>query len=224
VKFKLLFAFFLLGSANLLWAQFPEIKTDLDRRVKSFLEENAGSWRGSVPMSDGKVLYDIIIENNYKSAVDIGTSNGHSAIWIAWALSKTGGKLITIEIDPNKHRQAVENFEKVGLADFIDAHLGDALVLTPALDGKYDFVFFDANSVLYKKCFMIMDPKIVVGGCFTAHDIDRTFFRRVIVYGITSDTRYMNAFVRYVKRRKNYKTTFNSDGRGISISYKIKEK
>ena len=61
MKLKLFFAFFLLGSANLLWSQFPEIKTDLDRNVKTFLEENVGIWRGSVPMSDGKVLYDICI-------------------------------------------------------------------------------------------------------------------------------------------------------------------
>ncbi len=53
----------------------------------------------NVPLSDGKILYDLIVKNNYKNAVEIGTSTGHSAIWMAWALSKTGGKLITIEID-----------------------------------------------------------------------------------------------------------------------------
>ena len=96
MRFKLLLAVILIGSANLARAQFPEIKTDLDRKVKAFLEANARSWRDlNVPMSDGKVLYDLIVENNYKSAVEIGTSTGHSGIWIAWALSKTGGKLIT---------------------------------------------------------------------------------------------------------------------------------
>ena len=34
------------------------------------------------------------LKNN--SALEIGTSTGHSGIWIAWALSKTGGKLITL--------------------------------------------------------------------------------------------------------------------------------
>ena len=29
---------------------------------------------------DGKLLYDIIIKNNYKSALEIGTSTGHSGI------------------------------------------------------------------------------------------------------------------------------------------------
>ena len=220
MKFKLLFAFLLLGAANLLWAQFPEIKTDLDKKVKSFLEENAGNWWVGVPMSDGKVLYDIIIENNYKSAVEIGTSTGHSAIWIAWALSKTGGKLITFEIDSNRHHQAVENFKKAGLADFIDARLGNARELVPALDGKYDFVFSDGDINWTKNYFIILDPQIVVGGCFTRHDIEKNFFKRII----NGKSRYITAFVRYIKGKKNYKTTFNRDGNGISISYKTKEK
>jgi len=65
MRFKILLAVVLIGSANLTQAQFPEIKTDLDRKVKAFLEENARSWRDlNVPLSDGKVLSDLIIENN----------------------------------------------------------------------------------------------------------------------------------------------------------------
>jgi predicted O-methyltransferase YrrM len=212
MRFKLLFVVILIGSANLTWAQFPEIKTELDKKVKSFLEENERSWRDlNVPMADGKFLYDLIIENNYKSAVEIGTSTGHSGIWIAWALSKTGGKLITFEIDPNRHRQAVANFQKAGLTEFIDARLGNAHELVPALNGKYDFVFSDADKDWYKNYFIAMDPKIVVGGCFTAHNIAQR----------TSDIR---EFIDHIESRVNYKTTINREGGGISISYKTAEK
>ena len=69
----------------------------------------------NIPASDGQLLYDLIIKGNYKSALEIGTSTGHSGIWIAWALSKTGGKLITIEIDEERYKTALENFRKVGL-------------------------------------------------------------------------------------------------------------
>jgi predicted O-methyltransferase YrrM len=220
MKYRLFFLFILIISVNLSWAQFPEIKTDLDRNVKTFLEENVENWWVGVPMSDGKVLYDIIIENNYKSAVEIGTSFGHSAIWIGWALSKTGGKLITIEIDTNRYIQAVENFKKAGLADFIDARLGNARELVPALDGKYDFVFSDGDINWTKNYFIILDPKILVGGCFTRHDVEKNFLRRII----SGNSRNVTAFVRHVKGKKNYKTTFNRDGNGISISYKTKEK
>ena len=62
----------------------------LDAKVKKFLEEHAGQWRDlNISSADGQVLHDIIIKGNYKSALEIGTSTGHSGIWIAWALSKT---------------------------------------------------------------------------------------------------------------------------------------
>ena len=211
MKFKLYFTLILIASTNLVWAQYPEIKTELDRKVKSFLEENAGRWRDlNVPPADGKVLYDIVVENNYKSAVEIGTSTGHSAIWIAWALSKTGGKLITIEISQDRYHQAMANFKQAGVADYIDLRLGDAHELVSKLSGKYDFVFSDADKEWYKNYFMAMDPKISIGGCFVAHNI-------------TQNIREIRDFVNYVENLDNYKTTINRASReGISISYKTK--
>ncbi|MDR2910153.1 MAG: class I SAM-dependent methyltransferase [Bacteroidales bacterium] len=211
MRFKLLFAVILIVSTNLVWAQFPDIETELDRKVKSFLEENAKSWKDmNVPLSDGKILYDIIIENNYKSAVEIGTSTGHSAIWIAWALSKTGGKLITIEIDKNRYLQARANFKQSGLVDYIDSRLGNAHEIAPALTGKYDFVFSDADKYWYKNYFTDMEPKIVIGGCFTAHNVAQR-------------TGGVREFLNYIESLDSYKTTVNRESRsGISISYKIK--
>ena len=138
-------------------AQYPAIENSLDRKVKSFLEENSNNWRDmNVPLTDGKALYDIIVKNNYKKAVEIGTSTGHSAIWIAWALSKTGGKLITVEIDKQRYLQAKANFKKAGVEKYIEARLADAHVLVPALPGKYDFVFSDADKYWYTNYFKAM--------------------------------------------------------------------
>jgi predicted O-methyltransferase YrrM len=193
-------------------AQYPAVENELDKKVKSFLNENAESWGDmNIPLSDGKILYDIIIKNKYKSAVEIGTSTGHSAIWIAWALSKTGGKLITIEIDKSRYMQAKSNFKKAGIDKYIDARLADAHVLVPELPGKYDFVFSDADKYWYKNYFLAMDPKLLVGGCFTAHN---TAMR---ASGITE-------FLDYVKSLNYYQTTIDKTSKsGISISYKIRE-
>jgi len=175
--------------------------------------ENAHNWRDmNVPLSDGKILYDIIIRNNYKNAVEIGTSTGHSAIWIAWALSKTGGKLITIEIDKKRYLQAKANFKKAGVSDFIDARLADAHELVPELPGKYDFVFSDADKYWYKNYFIAMDPKIERGGCFTAHNTAQR-------------SRGIREFLEYIENLDNYETSFSKETRaGISISYKTREK
>jgi caffeoyl-CoA O-methyltransferase len=194
-------------------AQYPEVENSLDRKVKAFLEENANNWRDmNVPLSDGKILYDLIVENGYTRAVEIGTSTGHSAIWIAWALSKTGGKLITIEIDKERYVQAKANFKKAGVDKYIDARLADAHELVPQLPGKYDFVFSDADKYWYKNYFIAMDPKLEAGGAFTAHN---TAMR---ISGVRD-------FLEYVESLDNYETTFARYSRsGISISIKKAEK
>ena len=106
------------------------------------------------------MLYDLIIKGNYKSALEIGTSTGHSGIYIAWALSKTGGKLITIDIDEERHKTALENFKKAGLSEYIDARLADAHSLVKELKGPFDFVFSDADKDWYKNYFIDVDPKL----------------------------------------------------------------
>ena len=106
----------------------------LDKKVEKFLSEHSGQWHDmNVPTTDGKLLYDLIIKGNYKSALEIGTSTGYSGIYIAWALSKTGGKLITIDIDEGRHKTALENFKQAGLSEYIDARLEDAHLLVKEL-------------------------------------------------------------------------------------------
>ena len=119
---------------------------DLDARIRTFLAAKHGQWRDmNVPEADGQTLHDIIVAHRDTRALEIGTSTGHSGIWIAWALSKTGGRLITIDIDERRQREALSNFEAAGVSQFIDARLGDAHTLVPALQGPFDFAFSDAD-------------------------------------------------------------------------------
>ncbi len=211
-----LFAMFFL-SLNSSCAQDTGRTTDLDAKVKAFLESQKYQWRDmNVPASDGKLLYDLIIENNYTRALEIGTSTGHSGIWIAWALSKTGGKLITIEIDEERQREALANFREAGLSDYIDARLGDAHQLVKELPGPFDFVFSDADKGWYTQYFKDVEPKLAVGGCFTAHNIPSGQRRR---YGQSGTVEFIN----YVRGLKNFKTTVDSSGNGLSISYKMEK-
>jgi len=195
--------------------QSGKISNSIDETVKKFLKEHSGQWYDmNVPTVDGQLLYDIIVKNNYKSALEIGTSTGHSGIWIAWALSKTGGKLITIDIDETRHNTALENFKKAGVSEYIDARLGDAHSLVKGLKGPFDFVFSDADKEWYKNYFIDVDPKLITGGCFTAHNVSA----RGRGYGGSGE------FLEYIRSLKNYETTVNSSGNGVSVSYKKAEK
>ena len=169
---KLIIVALLFVFVPLLFSQENNQAAALDKKVRAFLDSHAGEWHDmNVPEIDGKLLYDIIIKNKYTKALEIGTSTGHSAIWIAWALSKTGGKLITVEIDESRYKTALENFKKAGLSEYIDARLADAHELVPKLKGPFDFVFSDADKDWYKNYFDAVAPKLVVGGCYTTHNV-----------------------------------------------------
>jgi caffeoyl-CoA O-methyltransferase len=210
-------AIFILSTVSFSGLSQAVANNNIDEKVRKFLNENSGRWYDmNVPTSDGQLLYDIIVKNNYKSALEIGTSTGHSGIWIAWALSKTGGKLITIDIDESRHNTALENFRKAGLSDYIDARLADAHQLVKELKGPFDFVFSDADKDWYKNYFIDVNPKLKVGGCFTAHNISDRGGRGG--YGGQSE------FLSYIRSLPNYVTTVNSNGGGVSISYKKSDK
>lgn len=190
-------------------AQRPRTSTELDAKVEKFLKEHRGKWDDwNVPYEDGKVLYNLIVKNNYRKALEIGTSTGHSAIWIAWGLSKTGGRLITLEIDEGRYKTALKNFRQAGVDHLIDARMADAHQVVKQLDGPFDFVFSDADKEWYTQYFKDVDPKLVTGGCFTAHNVTNAFG------GIKE-------FLDYIRGLPNYQTTIDrSSSSGISISYK----
>ena len=182
--------------------------SDLDVTVRAFLDRHRGTWRDlNVPESDGRLLYDLVLKNGFQRALEIGTSTGHSAIWIAWALSKTGGKLITIEIDRERHREAVANFKEAGLSDYIDARIADAHRLVPALEGPFDFVFSDADKEWYTNYFVSVWPKLAPGGCFTAHNVGSTRQSGI------------REFLEYLKTVRDATTTIDrSSTAGVSIT------
>ncbi len=193
----------------------------LDETVKKFLAEHSGQWHDlNISAQDGQLLYDLIIKGNYKSALEIGTSTGHSGIWIAWALSKTGGRLITVDIDAERHRQALQNFKAAGLSEFIDARLTDAHELVRQLKGPFDFVFSDADKDWYKNYFIEIDPKLKVGGCYTTHNISDRSMGGYGRQGGRGGSGGSGDYLEYVRSLQNYETTLN---RGTLISYKRAE-
>ena len=194
---------------------FPQERTqaEIDLKVKTFFQEHRGWYDMNVPSSDGQLLFDLILDNNFQEALEIGTSTGHSGIWMAWALSKTGGKLVTIEIDKSRHEEALANFKEAGLDHIIDARLDNAHELVPKLKGPFDFVFSDADKGWYQNYFEAVDPKLKVGGCYATHNVsDR------------SGRGGNQAYLRFLQGLDQYETTVDNSGGGMAVSFKKAEK
>jgi len=201
------------------FAQVSDKERALDAKVKAFLDKMRYSWADmNVPESDGKLLYDVILKNNFKKALELGTSTGHSGIWIAWALSKTGGKLITVEIDEERYHQAVENFREAGLSEYVDARLADAHPLVNELPGPFDFVFIDADKDWYTNYAKALIPKLEAGGCITAHNVSEPRAGRWGGYGRGGGSGYYE----YMKSLSEFETSMLAARSSLAVSYKKK--
>ena len=105
----------------------------------------------------------------------------------------------------------MRNFKEAGLADYIDARLADAHDLVKELKGPFDFVFCDADKEWYKNYFIDVNPKLEVGGCYTAHNVST---RRGWGGAGTKE------FYDYIRKLPHMETTVDESGGGLSISYK----
>ena len=197
--------------------QIADKNRNLDDRVRAFLAKMEYRWRDmNVPETDGELLYGIVLEHKYRKALEIGTSTGRSGISIAWALSKTGGKLMTIEIDQGRYEEALMNFKEAGLSEYIEARLADAHELVQVLEGPFDFVFIDADKDWYTNYAQAVIPKLEAGGCIAAHNV----YERRGGWGGYGGT---GGFFEYMKSLPQFETRILAESRGgLSVSYKKK--
>lgn len=109
-----------------------------------------------------------------KNILEIGTSNGYSAIWIALALKETKGHLTTIEFWEKRQSIARENFKICNVENLITPIIGSAFEVMEKLAAageKFDFVFMDANKSEYLKYFELANEMLLPGGIIAADNV-----------------------------------------------------
>ena len=116
----------------------------------------------NIPRQTGVLLNMFIKMMDVKNALEIGTSNGYSGIWLSKALKQTGGKLTTIEFYEKRQSVAIENFKKCGTFDVVRPIQGSACEIIKNFDKneKFDFVFIDANKKEYVEYFELLKPHL----------------------------------------------------------------
>jgi predicted O-methyltransferase YrrM len=80
--------------------------------------------------------------------LEIGTAIGYSGIWLAGALPATG-MLLTMEMDPQRAREARENFSRAKLAERVNVMVGDAQRMLAKVSGPFDLIFQDGDKRQY---------------------------------------------------------------------------
>lgn len=146
-----------------------ELTPAVDRLLKSIRTADRGQL--AVSEEDGRFLRVLIASTGAKRVLEIGAASGYSAIWMGLGLRQTGGRLVTIEYDAVRAREATENIRRAGLHDIVQVVAGDAFKEIPKLPGEFDLVFLDAWKPDYKKFFDLAFPRVAPGGLFLAHNV-----------------------------------------------------
>ena len=106
-----------------------------------------------------------------KTCLEIGTLGGYSGAWIAGGMAE-GGKLHSVEVNPEHADVARRNLTRAGLSDQIDVHVGAAIELLPSLArfAPYDLMFLDADKPNYPHYQAWASEHLRPGGLLVAHN------------------------------------------------------
>ncbi len=145
----------------------------LTPQVETVLKQIRVADKGLLAVSeeDGRFMRTLVVAKGVKHALEIGSANGYSAIWIGLGLRQTGGRLVTIEYDKERAREAAENIRRAGLSDIVTSISGDAFAEIPKQIGTFDFVFLDAWKKDYQRFFDTVFPRMDRGGLFLGHNV-----------------------------------------------------
>jgi predicted O-methyltransferase YrrM len=181
-----------------------QLPPQLTRLLQQIKQVDAGML--AVSEEDGRFLRVMAAACRSKRALEIGSASGYSAIWIGLGLRETGGRLVTIEYDPVRAREATDNVRRAGLSDIVQVVHGDAFKEIPRLPGTFDFVFLDAWKKDYKRFLDLVLPRLEGGGVFLAHNV-------------VNKGKDMPDFLEAIERYPNLLTSIVTPaGEGISIS------
>ena len=164
----------------------------------------------AVSEEDGRFLRVLVAARGAKSVLEIGGASGYSAIWLGLGARETGGRVVSIEYDPQRAREATANVTTSGLTDVVQVVQGDAFAEIPRLAGPFDLVFLDAWKRDYKRFFDLVYPRMAPGGVLVAHNV-------------RNKADEMRPFLDTIHAHPGLFTTIVSpSSEGMSVSYKTR--
>ena len=184
----------------------------LTPQIESILKSIRAADKGQLAVSeeDGRFLRVLVATRGAKSILEIGAASGYSGIWLGLGARESGGKVVSIEYDPQRAKEAAENISRAGLTDVVRVVHGDAFTEIPKLQGTFDFIFLDAWKPDYQKFFDMVFPRMTPGAVFTAHNV------------VNKKTE-MEPFLKTIQTHPQLFTSIVSPGsEGMSVSVKLR--
>jgi caffeoyl-CoA O-methyltransferase len=122
-------------------------------------------WLMQIAPEQGTLMKILARATGARSAIEIGTFTGYSAICIARGLVP-GGTLLCCDVSEEWTSIARKYFNKAGLDECITLKIAPALETVAALpaDRTFDFAFIDADKVTYRAYYEALLPRMTDNG------------------------------------------------------------
>src|SRR5262245_3544468 len=184
----------------------------LTPQIESVLKSIKAADKGQLSVSeeDGRFLRVLVASRGARSILEIGGASGYSGIWLGLGARESGGRVVSIEYDAGRAKEAADNINRSGMSDVVRVIHGDGFKEIPKLQGTFDLVFLDAWKPDYKKFFEMVYPRLSPGGIFAAHNV-------------VNKKSEMEPFLQTILTHPGlYTTIVSPSGEGMSVSYRIK--
>ena len=117
-------------------------------------------------------LAELVRKAKPRLVVECGTAIGYSGLWIARELKAAGrGRLVTVEINPQRAKEAEANFRRAGLEEYVTVKVGDAKKVVEKIEGPIDFLFVDCGYSNYYPILVKVEKKLPKGAVVVADNV-----------------------------------------------------
>ncbi len=191
----------------------------LIQEIEKFAEEN------KIPIllrEAAEFIEQIVTIHRPKNVLEIGMAVGYSSIRIARRL-KDNAKIDTLEISIQNISKAKEFITKSGQDSKINIIEGDALLLMPQMDKKYDLIFLDADKEDYEKLFyyslvLLKKRGVIIVDNLLWHGFPAS---RDVPPSYKNSTEYIRKFNKLFVSQRALDTTILPIGDGIGLGIKL---
>jgi predicted O-methyltransferase YrrM len=162
----------------------------------------------NITRETGRLLWILARAIGATRILEVGTSNAFSTIWLAEAVRATGGRVTTLELNPDKVALARANLARAGLDGVVEIVEGRAAETLSAIAGPFDLVFLDADRPSYLTYLELVVPKLRLGGLLVADNV-------------TSHAQELEDYLRRVKSDPRLFSVTVPVGNGEEIAFKV---
>ncbi len=133
----------------------------------------AHAARDGIPIvvpETGMLLHVLALARKASRVLEVGTAIGVSTLYLARALPESG-RVVTFEIDPERHAAARDYLERAGVLERVDLRLQDARAGLGSLQGPFELAFIDGVKAQYGDYFELLLPLLGPGALLVVDNV-----------------------------------------------------